>query len=186
VTPDFLDGAATNLTSSVAAWNRRRHQHLTGLDLSDSLHRKLESQEICPDSATFTYSDWLCADGEAFQIRINATTGQTISSTPVDSYPNLVEKWNNGTFSKRMSPLECLNTYSNPFGNRSDVVMIADYDYLAQEHTTATNASNSLLFMKQLRIAMEMGFWNEYDWRCGTTNSFDCEYGPNFISIEVR
>jgi len=31
------------------------------------------------------------------------------------------------------------------------------------------------LFAKELQEVMIVGFWMEYHWLCGTTNSFDCE-----------
>ena len=147
-----------------------------GLELSQDLNREMKSQVICPESTTsFGYSGWLCGGAVEVEILVNASTGETISTSEKDSCQFIRKIWAAESYVKTLDPLECLNLYSQQFSNRSDLIMIADYDYLSQQDTRTANTSNALLFAKQLRIAMEFGFWSNYDWRCGTTNSFDCK-----------
>jgi hypothetical protein len=96
-----------------------------------------------------------------------------------------------------LNPMECLDAYSSVDGNRSDVILISKFDYLwnmstsiphlAMEGNTTSlvnDASeapdpipNSLLFAKGINSVMAVvGFWNDYVWLCGATNSFDCEF----------
>jgi hypothetical protein len=176
-----------NIFESNDAWQWRKDQYLSGLELSSALDRKIQSQVICPESSTsFGYSGWLCgAAAQVVETRVNATTGETISSQTISVCPPITDAWRAGNFSKTLDPLNCLTTYSNPFGNRSDLIIEADYDYLSGQETVVLNKSNALLFSKQLRIAMEFGFWNNYDWRCGTTNSFDCKSLRNQRALKV-
>jgi hypothetical protein len=103
---------------------------------------------------------------------------------------------NTDYYQRKLSPLECLTAYSSINGNRSDVVMVSAIDSLYNVSTSdiryQRNGSellvalepadlpraplNSFLFAKGIPGVMAVGFWYDYYWLCGNTNSFDCKH----------
>ena len=154
VTPGFVDisghynNATTyNQTASEAAWKWRSEQNLTGREASSSLRVPLISQAI---------------DGKnAFRFAFPSIRGGDYKL----NFPDRIS----------LSPLDCLNVYSDPWGNRSDIIVIADFDYLSKQDTVVANASNSLLFEKFVTTILTLDFAGDYQWLCGNTNSFDCK-----------
>jgi hypothetical protein len=172
VTPDFLTGAKANLTETVWTYEWRRKQNMTGLERKHTSHREIVQQTI---------------DGEhLFNINMGC---DTTNCSSVQDYAV------NKQYQRIMNPFDCLTAFSTFDGNRSDVIFVSSYDYLWNMSTSVphfvmngsslviyNNASsrpgasrNTLLFSKDVNNVIVLGFWMEYDWLCGNTNSFDCE-----------
>lgn len=178
VTPDFLTGAPASVRASMTVWGYRREQNMWGLERGHSRHREYKIQDI--DSMAF----------------MNPT--KDICSR--DDCAGIRDKVKNTDYYKRkMSPLECLTAYSSITGDRSDVVMVSAFDALYNVSTSnlryQRNGSdllvasdpadlpkatfNSILFAKGIPSVMAVGFWSDYWWLCGNTNSFDCKCNSN-------
>jgi hypothetical protein len=69
----------------------------------------------------------------------------------------------------RMEAPECLTTYMSSFGNRSDVILVAKYDFLHPGNMTEQLDLPLLLIGRNVGL----GYPKTY-WPCGTSNSFDC------------
>lgn len=171
VSPEFLTGAPANVSLSVRMYEWRRDQNLTGLERKHKTHRQLKTQTIDAD--------------HLFNWNMGCVTN---NCSAVQEYA--MKK----RYTRIMSPIDCLTAYSTIYGNRSDVIFVSRYDYLWNSSTSvphlaingsdmliSNNASKlpnpkhtPLLFAKELQAYMVVGFWMEYEWLCGTTNSFDC------------
>ncbi|KAH7082209.1 hypothetical protein FB567DRAFT_630623 [Paraphoma chrysanthemicola] len=172
VTPGFLEGETASVRNGVWMYNWRRQQNLTGLDGRKARDRKIVSQQIEGDGRFGWYG--------------GCTT---------DNCSSVQQYAMQRGYSRVMSPLECLNAYSTFEGNRSDVIFVSSYDYLWNSSTAiphfALNGSevlitedasklpnrinSSLLFALELpSMFSAMGFWIDYGWLCGNTNSFEC------------
>jgi hypothetical protein len=177
VTPEFLVGAPANLNQTQWMYEWRREQTLTGLDRKHNTNRKILRQKIDGDRLFDVQT--ACNDHDCSSIQ---------------------EYGMNKRYKRRMNPSDCLTAYSTIYGNRSHVIFVSKFDYLWNSSTSvphfARNGSgiivgedlsnalypikNSLLFSKLVEDEMLVGFSRvEYDWLCGTTNSFDC--GPPYI-----
>ena len=172
VAPEFLTGAPASVGNGAWMYGWRREQNLTGLERKHTNHRKLISQTIDGDNL--------------FNWNMGCYT---------DNCSSVQQYAMNQQYQRRLNPFDCLTTYSSIYGNRSDVIFVSRYDYLWNSSTSIPHSAgkgsnltisadaskltnpnkNSLLFAKELQEVMIVGFWMEYDWLCGTTNSFDCE-----------
>ncbi len=78
---------------------------------------------------------------------------------------------NNGTGFTRLSQLDCLEQYSSPFGDRSDVILIA------LDTNNTKNANNSVLACgKQGAVDKGVHKGNHPgEWMCRQTNTFSCK-----------
>jgi hypothetical protein len=76
----------------------------------------------------------------------------------------------NGTFSKRLDTVQCLQTYVSGFGNRSDLLLVSTQDLLASQTPPMPSKNNSLLFAGYSPGIGGPGYY----WECGSTNTFDC------------
>ncbi|KAF2870526.1 hypothetical protein BDV95DRAFT_595268 [Massariosphaeria phaeospora] len=172
VAPEFLTGAPVSVDNAAWMYGWRREQNLTGLERKHTNHRKLVSQAIDSDSL-FNWN-MACDTDNCSSVQQYAMDQQ---------------------YQRRLNPFDCLTAYSSIYGNRSDVIFVSRYDYLWNSSTSIPHVSvnndssliisndaselsnpieNSLLFAKELKDVMVVGFWMDYDWLCGTTNSFDC------------
>lgn len=177
VAPDFLTGAPANISQTLWMYEWRREQNLTGLSRKI---KGLVSQTI---------------DGDRiFNINSAGCPSSSCSSIQVEAM--------NGIYGHRMTPKDCLTTYLSIDGNRSDVIFVSHYDYLWNSSTSiphyGINGSdllvvddasslaspfwNSLFFSKGVNTMMMVGFWLDYDWLCGNTNSFDCKFSRSSSS----
>ncbi|KAF2675503.1 hypothetical protein BT63DRAFT_475106 [Microthyrium microscopicum] len=156
VTPGFFEGQQMNVGKSVVAWDWRARQNMTGLEVSPAVHKKLVSQPI--DAYEYGYNADRCGDNKC---------------------GNLTDQYTSGVFVRNVSALECLNTYSDPFSNSSNVIFQTSYDYLSGLETSVSNATNPLLFVKWLHIEMVFDFWNDYQWLCGDQSAW--EKDPSII-----
>jgi len=168
VTPDYLEGGPVDTGTSYDTYQWRRQQYLYGLDESENLNLKLECQK---------------KDGNHdFNLLITGVGSPCgVADNPDLSYadcPSILTDFQAGLYSKTLTPLECLTAYSFPFGNQSSLIVISEYDDLANESTTVANASNFLLFTRTIYQGQLLDFWGAdghyFHWLCGSTNSFDC------------
>ena len=161
VTPDFLKGGPADRDAATDAYEWRKSQLLSGLEVSHKRHRSIIEQRI--DGARIVpFGGAMCTTNDC--------------SRPKDRLAR-------GLFTREVDPLTCLNAFSDPFGNRSDVIFVTDYDYLSGQDIDVANKSNTLLFTKFVRIQTSLSFWAEYDWLCGATNSFDCKLTPTIFCL---
>lgn len=181
VTPDFLTGAPASVNRSRTAWGHRRTENMWGLEREHSRHRNFKFQDIDLMAFMNPTKD-ICTKDDG---------------TLDDACTSIRDKVRNTDYYQRkLSPLECLTAYSSINGNRSDVVMVSALDSLYNVSTSdiryqrngsevivVTNPAdlprapfNSFLFGKGIPSVMAVGFWYDYYWLCGNTNSFDCEY----------
>ncbi|KAH7070508.1 hypothetical protein BKA63DRAFT_78380 [Paraphoma chrysanthemicola] len=172
VTPGFLKGETVSVRNGVWMYNWRRQQNLTGLDGRKARDRKMVSQQIEGDGLFGWYG-----------------------GCTMDNCSSVQQYAMQRGYSRVMSPLECLNAYSKFEGDRSDVIFVSSYDYLwnsstaiphfalngsevliTEDASTLPNQINSsLLFALELpSMFSAMGFWIDYGWLCGNTNSFEC------------
>jgi hypothetical protein len=177
VAPEFLTGAPAYVKWTGWEYEWRRQQNLTGLERGHATNRKLVTQAIDANPEVFHYDPGFCKTADCARVQKRAMDKQYYQRT--------------------LNPMECLDAYSSVDGNRSDVILISKFDYLwnmstsiphlAMEGNTTSlvnDASeapdpitNSLLFAKGINSVMAVvGFWNDYVWLCGATNSFDCEF----------
>ncbi|KAF6220943.1 hypothetical protein HO133_002624 [Letharia lupina] len=77
----------------------------------------------------------------------------------------------NGTSLTRLSPLDCLKQYSTPFGDRSDIVLIA-------LDINNTNNANNFVLACGTQGAIEIGVHkgnHPGEWMCRQSNTFSCK-----------
>jgi hypothetical protein len=181
VAPEFLTGAPANVKWTGWEYDWRRQQNLTGLERGHATNRKLVTQAIDANPEVFHYAPGFCSI--------------------VDCAPVQKRAMNEQYYQRKLDPMECLDAYSSVEGDRSDVIFVSKFDYLWNMSTSVPHLetendttslvndasealhpiSNSLLFAKGFNSVMAVvGFWNDYVWLCGATNSFDCEFAcPN-------
>lgn len=152
VTPDFLTGGPADSDAATDAYDWRKSQLLSGLEVSHKSHRSMVTQRI-DGGRIVPYGGAMCVTNNCSRPR---------------------DKLERGIFTREVDPLTCLNAFADPFGNRSDVIFVTDHDYLSGKDIGGVNGSNTLLFTKFMRIQISLSFWADYDWLCGATNSFDC------------
>lgn len=94
-------------------------------------------------------------------------------STLIDEYnlQMVMDEMALGMVLQRIDPVECLTRYLDPFSNASDAIMISSYDLL-YNGPIPTNMT-PLLYGVLAGPATQFAYAAE--WRCGYTNTFDCE-----------
>jgi hypothetical protein len=155
VTADFPEGAI-DVTKAYDAFEWRRHQPLLGRCDNFNCGDALVSQRLDGGDTTMALDVGQCTDN-------NCTV--------------LTQNWDLGFYSHSSEPLDCLNKFSDPFGNRSDLIIVSKWDYLSEQSTAVANSSHSMLYVHWIDIEAQLGFklWKR-EWYCGTTNSFDCTF----------
>jgi hypothetical protein len=177
VAPEFLEGAPVHADWTGWEYKWRRQQNLTGLERGHATNRKLVNQAIDYNPPVFHYDAGFCSTLDCSRVQARAMKKQYYQRT--------------------MDPLECLTAYSSVDGNRSDVIFVSKFDTLWNSSTSIPHLAkegsetvlvedasdlaqpipNSLLYAKGINSVMAVvGFWNDYFWLCGATNSFDCEF----------
>ena len=76
-----------------------------------------------------------------------------------------------GTGFTKLSPLDCLEQYSTPFGDRSDIILIA-------RDTDATNNTNNSVLACGRQGAVDRGAHkgnHPGEWMCRQSNTFSCK-----------
>ena len=142
-TPDYLNNAPWDLSATNKTLQERGSKEVLGL-ISDS-----GLPVMRPLAVSINQAPWPTS-GDIMQMQ-----------TAV----------NNGTGFTRLSQLDCLEQYSSPFGDRSDVVLIA-----LDTHTTR-KANNSVLACgKQGAVDKGVHKGNHPgEWMCRQTNTFSCK-----------
>jgi hypothetical protein len=99
---------------------------------------------------------------------------------------DVLNAFHSGLYSRELSPIDCLTAYTDIYRNLSNVIMVADYDFLSNKPTIEANTTNTLLFTKYIRLNQDFRFWNGYNWLCGNTNSFDCKLNLVYIDLYLN
>lgn len=98
----------------------------------------------------------------------------SINQVPWPTFGDIAKMQNavhNGTGFTRLSPVDCQEQYSTPFGDRSDIILIA------LPTTNTTNANNSVLAcgtQGALGVGVHKGY-HPGEWMCRQSNTFSCK-----------
>ena len=143
VTPEYLNNAPWDLGTMNRTLRERGSEEVLGLK-GDSGRPVMQ-----PLAASINQASWPTSDDiRKMQIAVH-----------------------NGTTFAKLSPLDCLQQYSTPFGDRSDVVLIA------MNTNTTKNANNSVLDCGT-QGAVDRGVHkgnHPGEWMCRESNTFSCK-----------
>lgn len=158
VTPEYLQGGPADVLASRQAYEWRRQQNIPGL-----------RQPIDADD-TFKFEHPLEDDSPCYEL--NRTESTTECSKPLRDFSA-------GLYPIELEPIACLEKLADAFGNRSNFLLVSEYDLLAQAATTKLNTTNTILFARGIYGLFVLQFSGGYNWLCGNTNTFECRpYSP--------
>lgn len=143
VTPDYLNNAPWDLSATDRTLEERGSEQILDL-VSD---RGLPVMQ--PLAASTNQASW-------------PTSGDIV---------DMQNAAHNGTSLTRLSPLDCLEQYSTPFGDRSDIVLIA-------LDTNDTNNANNSVLACGTQGAIELGVHkgnHPGECMCRQSNTFSCK-----------
>lgn len=143
VTPSYLSNAPWDLSATNTTLRERDNEEVLGL-VSD---RGLPVMQ--PLAASTNQASWP-------------------TSEDITKLQNAVH---NGTGFTKPSPLDCLQQYSTPFGDRSDVILIS------LNGNSANNANTSVLACGK-QGAVDVGIHkgtHPGEWMCRQSNTFSCK-----------
>lgn len=143
MTPAYLNNAPWDLSATNRTLEERGSEQVLGL-VSD---RGLPVMQ--PLAASTNQASW-------------PTSGDIV---------NMQIAVHNGTSLTRLSPLDCLEQYSTPFGDRSDIVLIV------LDTNNSNNANNSMLACGRqgaIGICVQKGK-HPGEWMCRQSNTFSCK-----------
>jgi hypothetical protein len=83
----------------------------------------------------------------------------------------------NGTFTRNVTALQCLEENLSAFSNRSRTILIASID-LAEPQNNLDLVNNILLFAGSMGAQVQV---QGQFWPCGSTNTFDCRKPEDWI-----
>ena len=143
VTPDYLLGAPWDLNATNTTLQERGSEEVLGL-VGDSGLPVLQ-----PLVASINQASWPSFENIAI----------------------MQDAVRNGTSFTKLSPLDCLEQYSTPFGDRSDIILIA------QDINSTNNGNNSVLACG-VQGAVDRGAHkgsHPGEWMCRQSNTFSCK-----------
>lgn len=157
VTPAFLNQQAPDWSKTQAALYARANSTMYGL-------RQTPMEK-------YMYGTWKIATGS-----MNATTNVGPSTISW-----IFARMNEGYFQTPLNTSECLTRYTDVFGDRAGLLMISSFDLLTNTSIPVTSSS-VLYHYNMIGAATQFGYASP--WRCGYTNTFDCQsYHSYFVII---
>jgi hypothetical protein len=112
-------------------------QKLPGIFHGDGPLGKVEMNEINPASDSFGINPDQCAQNDC---------------------SDLLDAFRAGLYSQELGSIDCPTAYTDVYRNKSNVIMVADYDLLSNQPTTLANTTNTVLFLKWVRLGMDFRF----------------------------
>lgn len=143
VTPEYLNNAPWDLNATNKTLREAGNKEVLGLKGDSGL------PVMQPLAASINQAPWPTYEDIAqMQTAVRNVTGPT-----------------------KLSPLDCLEQYSTPFGDRSDVILIA-------QNTNTTKSANNSLLACGTQGSVDKGAHkgnHSGEWMCRQSNTFSCK-----------